>query len=354
MGSQTGSGVGATVVVTGAAGALGRRVVALAAADPAVDRVVAIDRAPVNAGPGVEAHRIDLAGGDLKTLLDGAAALVHLAQPPGPAPTQDGPTGPGDADVTRRVLDAAGASGVRRVVLLSSATAYGAWADNPVPLTEDAPLRPNPGNALAAGKAELEAVVAEWRDGHPGATVAVLRPTVVVTEDGNGWLARALRRPPSLPSTGEEPPGQFLHLDDLVSAVDLARRQGLDGAFNVAPDGWVDGELVRALAGGPRVRLPARAVQAVVELVWRGGIGDTPPELLPLVTHPWVVANDRLRASGWEPTHTSEEAYVAAHRGGPLASLSPRRRQELALGATGAVLVGGAAGAVALLRRRRR
>ena len=66
--------------------------------------------------------------------------------------------------------------------------------------------------------------------------------------------------------------------------------------------------------------------------------------------HPWVIANDRLKAEGWEPASSNEEAYVGAHRAGPWATLSPRRRQELALGAAGVAVLGGVAvGAAARL-----
>jgi len=82
-------------------------------------------------------------------------------------------------------------------------------------------------------------------------------------------------------------------------------------------------------------------------------MAPTPPELLPMTVHPWVVANDRLRADGWTPASSNEEAYVAAHRAGPWATLSPRRRQEVALGAAGAALIGAAVGVVSLVRRRR-
>ena len=69
--------------------------------------------------------------------------------------------------------------------------------------------------------------------------------------------------------------------------------------------------------------------------------------------HPWVIANDRLKADGWVPASSNEEAYVGAHRAGPWATLSPRRRQELTLGAAGAVLLAGVAlAATAVLRRR--
>jgi nucleoside-diphosphate-sugar epimerase len=350
---------GGAVVITGAASALGRRVCTLAAADPAVTRVVAVDRRPVRLVPtSVEVVTADLASADLKPLLEGADVLVHLAQGDGPErgdhPTAADPA-TGDARMAHRVLDAAASVGVGHAVLLSSATAYGAWANNPVPLTEDAPLRPNPGVAFAAEKAELERAAAEWREDHPGATVAVLRPTVVLAPEGNGWLAKALGRTGALPVSADDPPAQFLDIDDLASAVDLARRARLDGPRNVAPDGWIDGDTTRALAGGgPRVRLPERLALRLAAWRWRAGLGDTPPVLLPYTVHPWVVANDRLRADGWAPTSSNEEACVAHHRASPWATVSPRRRQELALAGSGLALAGAVTGAVALLRRRRR
>jgi len=353
MGSASDLGA-EVVVITGAASTLGRRVVALASEDPAVGRVVALDRRPLHRLPaGVEGRTVDLAHADIKPLLEGATSIVHLAQCTGPEAV-DGEPQVGDGLLARRVLDAASAVGATHVVLLSSATAYGAWANNPVPLTEDAPLRPNPGVPFASEKAEVERAAADWRDAHPAATVALLRPTITVTAAGsNGWLAKALARSSSLPITDDEPPAQFLDVNDLASAVDLARRGRLDGPRNVAPDGWISGDTVRALAGGPpRVRLPERLAIRLAGMRWRWGLAPTPPALLPFTVHPWVVANDRLRADGWEPTSTNEEAYVGSHRAGPWATLSPRRRQELALGAAGVALAGAAVGAIALLRRR--
>jgi nucleoside-diphosphate-sugar epimerase len=333
---------------------LGRRVVALAAEDPQVSRVVALDRRAVApAAPIVESHTVDLAAGDLKPLFEGATTVIHLAETSGPGELAADQVG--DGAVARRVLDAASAVGTEHLVLLSSAIVYGAWANNPVPLTEDAPLRPNPGVVAASEKAELERVAADWRDAHPSATVAILRPTVTVSAEANGWLARALARSSSLAVSDEEPPAQFLDIADLASAVDLARRARLSGVRNVAPDGWISGDTVRSLAGGaPRVRLPERLALKLANLRWRWRLAPTPPSLLPFTVHPWVIANDRLKADGWQPASSNEEAYVAAHRAGPWATLSPRRRQELALGVAGAALVGGVALAVLAVRRARR
>jgi hypothetical protein len=134
----------------------------------------------------------------------------------------------------------------------------------------------------------------------------------------------------------------MVHADDVASAVTTAVERELSGAFNVAPDGWISDERARELAGGvARFTLPARLAGTVV-----------PPDALPYALHPWVVANDRLRAMGWTPTYTNEEALLLASGPTALQRLSPTRRQEVALGGAAVVLAGAAAGIVVVIRRR--
>ncbi|MEO5679633.1 MAG: hypothetical protein ABIS47_08190, partial [Acidimicrobiales bacterium] len=64
-----------------------------------------------------------------------------------------------------------------------------------------------------------------------------------------------------------------------------------------------------------------------------------------------VVAADRLRDLGWVPSHTVEEAIVATTRCTTIASLSPRRRQEVMFGLAGAGSVGAALMLATLVRR---
>jgi nucleoside-diphosphate-sugar epimerase len=320
-----------TVVLTGGDTPLGRRVLDRLRADPEVGRVVELSDAELRPEVAVE----------LKRLMEGATSLVHLHD---------------DAPATRAVLEAAAAAGISHAVILSSTTVYGAWPSNPVPLTEDAPVRPNPELPVAVRAAERERLAAEWVAGHPGSSAAILRAAVPVAEDDDAELARALRAAAGRVDAGTDAPVQFVHHADLAAAVDLARRARLSGPYNVAPDGWIDGAALRALAGGPRVRLPDRFASRMADVRWRLLLTPERPGLTPYTRHPWVVANDRLRAEGWTPRHTNEESYLAVAPASRWATISPRRRQELALGAAGlgtaAVVAGGAAAAWWALRRR--
>lgn len=354
---MSGQGDTASVVVTGASGPIGRRVCALLGKEPDVARVVALDLAePTEPLPErVEHHRVDLASDDLAPRFAGTDAVIHVASVFGPA-LDDDPVVAADGDVVlaRRMLAAAGQAAVDHLVVLSSATVYGAWPNNAVPLTEDAPLRPDPGCAFAVQKAEVERLALEWADEHAGAIVALLRPATTVAEDHPGWLAGALRAAAAVRGPQDDPPAQFLHTDDLASAVVTAWRQRLAGPRNVAPDGWLRAVELAALSSTPRLRVPQPVVDRVARLRWRLRLAPAPPGVQPYARHPWVVANDRMRAAGWRPASTNEEAFVAGTPAGRWATLSPRRRQELALGASAAVLAGATAGAVALVRRRAR
>ena len=136
-----------SVVVTGALWPLGRRV---------VERLSSSGRYSVTAMKRGENN------------IDGAVdILVHLA--------------PGDHDAlaargrsaavgTPELLAVASEHGVKHVVLLSSAMVYGAWPNNPVPITEDAALRPDFGFAFARQLATVEQMVDDWRDAVPGRT----------------------------------------------------------------------------------------------------------------------------------------------------------------------------------------
>jgi len=349
--------MGEIVVVTGADGAVGRQVATVAAAEPGVERVVVVGDlrhavVPVAGAAAVVSAPFDLDDPRLHALVKGATRLVHLGGRHGL--DVDG-TGGADVDLvgTRALLSVlARVAALRTIVVLSSALVYGARPDNPVPLTEEAPVRPNPSIPAAVQRGQLEGMVTAWAAEH-GATCALVRPCVVVGPENGRWLARSPWSTAGPRVAGADAPVQFLHVDDLATAVVALCRARVDGPVNAAPDGWLTGDQVKALKGpAPRIQLRRTLALRLARVATRFGIAPADPTTVLAASAPWVVANDRLRSLGWEPTFTNEEAYVDADRGGPWARLTPRHRQHLALGALGLVVVG-VLGTLALLVRRR-
>jgi nucleoside-diphosphate-sugar epimerase len=336
-----------TIAVTGASGLLGQRVLPMLDALGDVERVVGLDvRDPVRRVAKLSAHRVDIVSGDLVHLLADVDVVLHLASMRDPIPDAD-LMHRVDVDGTRRLLAAASAAGVRRIVRVSSAAVYGAWPDNPIPLTEDAPLRPSPGWLPAMHDAECERLLADWEEATPGAAAVVLRLAPVVGAGTLSLLARcAIGRPPIVVRVDSRPV-QVLHLDDAASALVLAATSDVRGVFNVAADSWLEAADVEELVGRRHLPgVPPEIAERTLGALWSTGLGDAPPALVPYLVHPWVVANDRITAAGWAPRHTNEEAIL-------LASPGPGGPSVGWLAASGAML-GGMVAATWWARRRHR
>ena len=312
------------IAVTGASGLVGQRLLPLLVEHPDVTRVVALDvREPGWRSRNLEFHRVDIAGTDLKPLLEGIDTVVHLAGVVDPIPDET-LMARVNVEGTRRVLAAAAAVGATRVVRISSATVYGAWPSNPVPLTEDAPLRPNPHFSPAVQGAEVERLIAEWRDEHPGVTVTTLRVGA-----GRGPRRRAPARRGSC--SGGRRSGcaarrcrvQVVHVDDLAAALALAATQRPRRASTTSPP--TAGSMpTRARALLPRTSVPAvpeEVLERALRRTWALGVGDIPPGVVPYLVHPWVIANDKLKGAGWAPT---PHQRGGDRRGAVRAPLAPR------------------------------
>jgi nucleoside-diphosphate-sugar epimerase len=242
--------------------------------------------------------------------------------------------------------------GADHLVVVSSAMVYGAFTNNPVPLTEDAVLRPDPTFVYARQLAAAEESVERWRAARPDRRVAMLRPVVPVSATGTSSLARALTAGFGQRFGEEDPGAQFVHHDDVATAVQLAVVRRLDGVYNVAPDGSIPGDRVRALSGQRlRLPLPDRIADIVGALRWRFQRGPIPPGLRSYTRAPWTVANDKLRAEGWRPTVTNEQAYVEGTEAKWWTMVTPKRRQEITLGGVVVLVAAGVAVGAAFTRR---
>ncbi|MEI7623151.1 MAG: NAD-dependent epimerase/dehydratase family protein [Actinomycetes bacterium] len=353
--------MGENVVVTGADLPIGRRVVTAALGEPGVDRVIAVgaqldSRSFAVPSGGAELVIAPFALDDSRVapLVAGATRLFVVG--PRSGLDIDG-TGGAHIDViaTRAFLASLTRVGaVRTTVVLSSGLVYGARADNPIPLTEYAPVRPNSAIDAAVERAELERLCRTWSRAR-GATCAMVRPCIVVGPENEKWLARSSWATAGLQLSGAVAPVQFVHLDDLTTALLVVCRSRVDGPINVAPDGWLSVDEVRALKGPTaRVRISKPFAYVLARIGKYFGVAPADPDALLASSGPWVVDNERIRSLGWEPTFTNEEAYVDADRGGLWSRLTPRHRQQMALGAVGAVVLTSALGAFLLIRQRLR
>jgi UDP-glucose 4-epimerase len=198
---------------------------------------------------------------------------------------------------SRNLLAAAAAVGPERLMLVSSATAYGAWPDNPVPMEESHPLRACRGFRYAADKTEVEGIVAEFSRQHAEIAVSCVRPAIIGGPKMDNYLSRIIFGMPFLVLIdGRDAPVQLVHEQDVVAAIHAILVAGARGAFNVGPPDWVSVSEIAKETERRALRLPFWLVRLLVGLAWtlRLPRQESPPGILPFVRHPWVVAPTRL------------------------------------------------------------
>src|ERR687896_1542542 len=152
-------------VITGGAGYIGSRLVDPLASREETGKIVICDLAPPAAyRPKTEFERGDVRDRDaVRSLLERsrADALVHLAFILNPSHDEHFMY---DVDVngTHNVLEAAAAAGTQQALVASSSTAYGAFPDNPVKLTEEDPVRGVSSFPYARDKTESDRLCQLW------------------------------------------------------------------------------------------------------------------------------------------------------------------------------------------------
>lgn len=348
-----------TVVITGANGTVGTHVLEAVRRLRSVDAVVAVDR--VDPDPDlpaeVEYRRADVADrAAIRGALEGADVVVHLASRVDPLEDLARMRAV-NVEGTQHVAEAALAAGATRLVVASSTVVYGAHPDNPVPLTEEAPLRANPDFPYAEHKRDADRWLGEWADRHPHVAVSRLRLATVVGDGADNFFTRSLLAP-RLPSIrGHRPPYQFVHVDDAAAAVAHAVEHGLQGPYNVAAEGWLSFDEISAILGRRALDIPEEVAFSAMERLEAFGLSELPVGAVHYVMHPWVTSVDRLVATGWRPRHSNRDAAVVLARDlGDRLVLGPvrtSRREVRRAAVVGAGLAGGvlALGVMAWRRR---
>lgn len=286
------------IAITGSSGYFGRHLVRhIHRAEPQVE-ILGLDITPPR-DPGLHAFAdVDVRSPRVRGLLEAFRpdTVVHLAFVVNPLHDE---ARMHDINIngSRNVFDAVDKIGPKRFLAASSATAFGARPDNPVPIEDRWHVRGGSKFKYAQDKTQLEQMLAEFADLHPKMNVSWVRPCIVYGPGVDNYLSRMLLQHPFvvLPD-GCDVPQQFVHEDDVIAAIWSILTHGGRGPYNVGPPDWIPLTDVAREAGRRTITIPLWLMQMASWVCWglRLPVLRYPPAMNQFIRYPWVVAPTRL------------------------------------------------------------
>jgi len=261
-------------------------------------QVLGLDVVPPRCRPTYDFVQLDVQSPDLEATLRRFEpdTLVHMAFI---VPPQHDERWMHQVNVggSENVLRAAAAVRPQRCLIASSATALGAWPDNPLPMPDRQPPRAGPEFRYAADKVELEQLAAAFAEQHAEIAVSWVRPCIVAGPSMDNYLRRVLLGTPIMALLdGCDTPLQLVHEDDVSAAVECILLAEGRGPYNIAPPDWLTMSQIAALTDRRAWRLSFRLARWLAGLAWfvRFPLHEYPPGFLYFVRFPWIAAPARL------------------------------------------------------------
>ncbi|ONI68467.1 epimerase [Kribbella sp. ALI-6-A] len=302
-------------MVTGVSRDAGARCARRLAADPSIETVIGVDVVPPRAELGrVRFVRADIRNPVIAKVIAGedVDTVVHtgVVATPGSA---GGRSSMKEINVigTMQLLAACQkAPGLRKLVVKSSTTVYGAGPRDPAMFTEEMAPRAIHQTGLSKDAVEVEGYVRGFARRRPDVTVSTLRMANWIGPQTDSPITRYFELPVVPTVLGYDARLQFLHESDGVEAIHHATVEDLPGTFNLAGDGiLVLSQAIRRL-GRPVVRLPSFTASSTAAVVRRARLADFSPDQITFLTYGRVVDTTRMRTEfGFEPRYTTAEAF---------------------------------------------
>lgn len=338
------------VLVTGVSRYLGGRMARILTEDPEIERVVGVDVVPprLDIG-GAEFVRADIRNPIISKVINTAEVdtVVHMGVIATPVQA-GGRMSMKEINVigTMQLLAACQkAPSVRKLVVKSSTSIYGAGPKDPAMFTEDMEPKHTPGSGWSKDSVEVEGYVRGFARRRPDVDVTTLRFANFLGPRVDTPMSSYFELPVIPIPLGHDARLQFIHEDDGLEALRQATMDDRPGTFNVAGDHILMLSQAARRAGRPIMRVPAAFSGAVGAAVRRLGLADFSPEQVRFLTYGRGVDTTRMRTIfGFTPQHTTPETFDSFVRAHKLNRLLPPERVEAVEDQLVSLLTGGGVG----------
>ncbi len=290
------------IVVTGCSGHLGRVVVPHLLTSLPDCKITGLDvQRPTYRYERFLYQQLNIAEPELASCLQGVDVVVHLAFVVIAAPV--GYQQPDlNVQAARNLANCILASSVPLLIHLSSAAVYGPWPDTPVPVNEQAAMRPLPGFLYAQDKVEVEQILLRAYETVNAGKLMILRSPTILGPHAQPYLKDMLRSPFRLAGKKGHILSQCVHEQDVAEVIRRCLIQADAGTYNLAAEPARSLNEWQHRAGGGYIPLPWWLASPGLAWGWRHAGGQGPAAWMQGLGSDLVLDCTALYdALGWQP-----------------------------------------------------
>jgi UDP-glucose 4-epimerase len=309
--------MGRVVLVTGVSRPIGGMTCRALAADPTLERVIAVDTVPpAHSLGGADFIRADIRNPIMSKILaqEKVDTVLHLGVIMTPKQA-GGRTLQKEINVigTMQLLAACQkADSVQRLVVKSSSSVYGSSPRDPAMFTEDMSAKRQPTGGFGRDSVEVETYVRGLARRRPDIDVTLLRMANLVGPGLRTTFSEYFSLPVLPVPFGYDGRFQVLHIDDAVAVLQLATyADELSGTINVAGRGMLTVRQAARIAGRPVMHVLPQSGPLMQQLSGLlGGSGRFDAEQMQFLQFGRGMDTSRMRELlDFEPEHSTRDAF---------------------------------------------
>jgi UDP-glucose 4-epimerase len=196
---------------------------------------------------------------------------------------------------TSRILEMCLRAEVKKVVVLSTFHVYGALPDNPVFISEEAPLQASIKHPELRDVVEMDQICTNWMWKHQNQhSTVVLRPCNVIGTQIQNAMTRFLTSRLAMRPVDFNPFFQFIHEFDMAQVVARALTSLPTGTYNVAGNDFIALREALDIVGSKGIPFPIVLADRL-NVLMRAFNGQIPAYLLDYLKFSCLIDNSQLK-----------------------------------------------------------
>ena len=308
------------VLITGAAGCLGSRLVNALIALAKNDANLEIFATDLKTNPFIETSALTYKSFDLRNkkfeqwlakirpnkIVHQASILQISKQMPRETAYEI------DVLATKKLLEKSVEFNVDKFIITSSGAAYGYYPENKNIITEERATKGNSDYFYSAHKAEVETLMKQFRQSNPQLKQVIFRPGAILGPDFDGPIVNLFQQKIIVGLIGYPGPFNFIWSEDIVDYILEALNSDITGEYNIAGDGTLSMRAIAARLNKPYLPLPPLLIQGALAIAKPLGLSQYGSEQVKFIKYRPVLANDKIKKTfKHQPRYTTTEALDA-------------------------------------------